>query len=87
MNKSQNGGRKSHELPHVAGCISHTGDAALEFIKRGCAVCALDSGVQHNVLGHRIKVSAGCQDMIQLGHRHLQCVKEPPAMVICFELN
>ncbi|KAI3992350.1 hypothetical protein MKX01_030071 [Papaver californicum] len=49
-NKSQNDRQKSHELPHVAGSSSHTGDAALEFIKHVCAVLALDRSVQHNAL-------------------------------------
>ncbi|KAI3971229.1 hypothetical protein MKX01_021996 [Papaver californicum] len=49
-NKSRNDGQKSHELPHVVGSSSHTGDAALEFIKHVCAVLALDRSVQHNAL-------------------------------------
>ncbi|OVA03605.1 DNA-directed DNA polymerase [Macleaya cordata] len=49
-NKSGNDGQKSHGLPHVAGSNTHTGDAALEFIKHVCAVLALDHNVQHNIL-------------------------------------
>ncbi|KAK9279688.1 hypothetical protein L1049_013368 [Liquidambar formosana] len=47
MNKSEK--PMSHGLPQPAG-NTHTGDAALEFIKHVCAVLALDQNVQHDIL-------------------------------------